>query len=120
MTAAISFFLAGVSTFALFALWFFNAYQILSRKKQDVLHAEEQVRLLRECFDKMRNSPEEASAGRMLETSIQIYTQIEKYYNETLLKSTYRIPGFLMGFRRASSDEEVKKLRLFSEQQKTD
>lgn len=108
MTAAISYFIAGVSTFALLAIWFLNAYQVLSRKRQDVLHAEEQVRLLRECFYKMRNSPEEASAVRMLETSIQIYTQIEKFYNETLRKPICRFPGFLMGFRKAEGDWEIK------------
>jgi DNA-directed RNA polymerase subunit RPC12/RpoP len=108
MTAAISYFIAGVSTFTLFVLWFLNAYQVLSRKKQDVLHAEEQVRLLRECFYKMRNSPEEASAGRMLETSIQIYIQVEKIYNETLLKPICRVPGFLMGFRKVEGDWEIK------------
>lgn len=109
MTAAISYFIAGVSTFALLAFWFLNAYQSLSRKKKDVFHAEEQVRLLRECFDKMKNSPEEASAGRMLETSIQIYTQIEKHYNETLRKPICRFPGFLMGFRKAEGHWEIKK-----------
>ncbi len=108
MTAAISYFIAGVSTFALLALWFLNAYQALSRKKQDVLHAEEQVGLLRDCLDKMRNSPEEASARKMLETSIQIYTQIEKCYNETLQKQAWRIPGLLMGFRKAEGDWEIK------------
>lgn len=108
MTAAIPYFIAAISTIALLTLWFLNAYQVLSRKKQDVLHAEEQVRLLRECFNKMRNSPEEASAGRMLETSIQIYTQIEKYYNETLRKPICRFPGLLMGFREAEEDWEIK------------
>jgi rubrerythrin len=110
MTAAISYFIAGVSTFTLLALWFINAYQVLSRKKQDVIHAEEQVGLLQECFYKMRNSQEEASAGRMLETSIQIYTQIEKYYNETLLKPICRVPGFLMGFRKVEGDWEIKEV----------
>jgi len=108
MTAAISYFIAGASTFALLALWFLNAYQALSRKKQDVLHAEEQVRLLRKCFDKMRNSPEEVSAVRMLKTSIQIYSQIEKCYNETFRKPVWRIPGIIMGFRKVEGDWEFK------------
>jgi rubrerythrin len=108
MTEAISYFIAGVSTFALLALWFLNTYTVLSRKKQDVLHAEEQVILLRECFDKMRNSQEQASAGRMLKTSIQIYKQVEKYYNETLRKPICRIPGLFMGFRKAEGDWEIK------------
>ena len=108
MAAVISYFIAGISMIALVAFWFLHVYQILSRKKQDVLHAEEQVRLLRECFDKMRNSPEEVSAGRMLITSIQIYSQIEKCYNETLRKPVWRIPGILMGFRRVEGDWKIK------------
>jgi len=101
MTSAISYFIAALCILALLALWFINAYQIISRKKQDLMHAEEQVRLLRESFDEMRNSPYEASAGKMLETSIQIYKQIETSYNETLRKPIYRIPVFMMGFRKA-------------------
>lgn len=108
MTAAISYFTAGFSTLALLAVWFINAYQILSRKKKDVLYAEEQVRLLRECFDKMRNSQHEASAGKMFETSVQIYTQTEKSYNEALRKPVCRFPGLLMGFRKAEGHWEIK------------
>lgn len=104
----IAYFNAGASIFALLALWFFNVYRVLFRKRKDVFHAEEQVRLLRECFRRMRNSPKEASAGRMLETSIQTYIQTEKIYNETLLKPTCRFPGSLMGFRRAESAWEYK------------
>lgn len=101
MTAVLSYAIACVSTFALLALWFMNAYQVISRKRQDLIHAEEQVRLLCECFNKVRNSSYETSAEKMLETSNQIYAQIEKSYNETLQKPFYRVPGFLMGFRKA-------------------
>lgn len=101
MVAAISYLITAISTLALLALWFINAYQVIFREMQDLIQAEEQVRLLRECFDKKRNSPDEASAERMLETSMHIYTRIEKSYNQTLKKPVYRIPGFLMGFRRA-------------------
>lgn len=103
MIAVISYFIAGVSTVLLLAMWFINAYKILFHKKQDMLHAEEQVKLFRECFDKVRNSPEEASAGRMLETSIQIHMQIEKCYIETLRKPLWRIPGLLLGFREVEN-----------------
>ena len=108
MTAAIAYFIAGISTFALMALLFFNAYVSLSRKREDVRNAEDQVKLLRDCFYKMRNTPEEASAARMLETSIQIYTQIEKRYNETLQRQFYRVPAFMMGFHRAESNWDKK------------
>lgn len=106
MTAAESYSIAGIGAFALLTLWFLNVYQILSRKKKDVFHAGEQVRLLRECFRRLRNSPEEASAGRILEKSIQTYLQKEKIYNETFLKPTCRFLGSLMGFRRAESSIE--------------
>jgi DNA-directed RNA polymerase subunit RPC12/RpoP len=108
LTAAIAYFIAGISTFALVALLFFNAYVSLSRKREDVRNAEDQVKLLQDCFNKTQNTPEEASAERMLETSIQIYTQIEKRYNETLQKPFYRVPAFMMGFHRAESNWEKK------------
>jgi DNA-directed RNA polymerase subunit RPC12/RpoP len=44
----------------------------------------------------------------MLETSIQLYIQVEKIYNETLLKPICRVPGFLMGFRKVEGDWEIK------------
>lgn len=99
MTAAISYIIAAISIFALLVLWFINTYQVLSRQRQDLLHAEEQVRLHREGSRQMRESPEEQTALRMLETSRKIYLQIEKKYLITLGKPRYRIPGLLMGFR---------------------
>jgi rubrerythrin len=56
----------------------------------------------------MRNSEHEASAGKMLETSVQIYKQIEKSYNETLRRPICRAPGFLMGFRKVEVEWEIK------------
>ena len=54
--------------------------------------AEDQVRLQREGFLQMLESPEEKAAGQMLEISSQICTQIEKGYNDTLGKPMYRFP----------------------------
>lgn len=123
MTDAIAYFIAGTSTFALLTLLLFNAYVALSRKREDVRNAEDQVRLFLDCFKKIKNTPNEASAEKMLETSIQIYTQIEKRYNETLRKPIYRFPGLLMGFRKAEGDWEIKEedqLWFITEQQNTD
>jgi rubrerythrin len=108
MTADISYFITGGSALTLLTLWFFYIHQVIICKKKEVLRAEEQVGLLRECFQKMRNSPEEASAGRMLGKSIQSYKQAERIYNETLQKPACRIPASLMGFRRTESTIEDK------------
>ncbi len=101
MAITIAYFIAGFSTAALLTVLFFNAYAVLSQKREDVRNAEDNVRLLQECFNGMRNTPDEMSARRMLKTSMQIYTRIEKSYNQSLRKPVYRIPGFLMGFRSA-------------------
>lgn len=106
MTIVIAYFIAAISTVALFTLLFFNAYRILSRKRGEVRNAEENVRLLQDCFNGMRNTPDEISARRMLETSTQIYKQIERSYNETLGKPIYKLPGFLMGFRKAEEKKQ--------------
>jgi len=95
--------LGSVSMTALLMMWFVHTYQVLSRKKQDLIYADEQVRLLRASFREAESGPHEASASKMLETSIRISKQIEGTYNETLLKPIYRIPGFLMGFRKMKS-----------------
>ncbi|MDD2190414.1 MAG: hypothetical protein PHV71_07410 [Eubacteriales bacterium] len=125
LTAAIAYFIAGISTVALIALLFFNAYSVLSRDRKDIRKAEDNLRLIEDCFNGMRNTPDEISARRMLKTSTQIYIKIEKRYNEALQNPLHRLPGLLMGFRKmerihSSSGEEVETLRLFSEQQKTD
>lgn len=109
MTTGISYGIAVISTVALIALWFLNTYQVISRKRQDMMHAEEQVRLHREGFRQMRGSVDEQSSLRMLETSEKVYMQIEKSYHLTLRKPFYRIPGLLMGFRRAENNREEKK-----------
>ena len=112
MTAAISYIIAAISIFALLVLWFINTYQVLLRQRQDLLHAEEQVRLHREGCRQMRESPDEQTALRMLETSRKIYLQIEKKYMATLRKPHYRIPGYLMGFRsteKSGSGKEGEK-----------
>lgn len=108
MTADISYFIIGGSAFTLSALWFFYIQQVLSRRKKEVFQAEEQVGLLRECFQKMQNGPEEASARQILEKSIQSYIRAERIYNETLLKPACRIPASLMGFRRVEGAMEEK------------
>jgi hypothetical protein len=123
MTAAIAYFIAGISIFVLLVFWFFNVYKILSRKRMDVRRAEEQVGLQREGFRQMLGSRDEQAAGQMLAISSQIYTQIEKGYNDTFRKPIYRFPGVLMGFSRAESGWEIKEedqLQLITEQQETD
>ncbi len=105
MSAAIAYVIAGISTFAFVALLFFNVYVSLSRKREEVYNAEENVRLLQDCFNEMRNTPDEISARKMLKTGTQIYTQIEERYNQTLRKPMYRIPGVLMGFRKKENND---------------
>jgi rubrerythrin len=116
MTASISYFIAGISIFALLTLWFFNAYQVLSRKRKDVRQAENQVRLHREGCLQMRGSSDEQAAMRILEISSRIYMYIEKSYNETFSKSIYRFPGLLMGFRMVNgvmeNEEENRMIYL--------
>lgn len=100
MATVISTILGSVSMTALLMVWFVHTYQVLSRKKQDLIYADEQVRLLRTSFREAESGPEEASAGKMLETSIRIYDQIEGAYHQSLQKPMHQIPGFLMGFRK--------------------
>lgn len=112
MATAISMILGSASVTALLVVWFIHANQVLSRKKQDLIYADEQVRLLRTSFREAESGPEEASAGKMLETSLQIYNQIEGAYHQSLQKPMYQIPGFLMGFRKMKSQVEKEEQRL--------
>lgn len=100
MTTAISCFIATMSIVVILTFWFLNTYSLLSRKKEDMLQAEEQVRFHREEYQQMRGKSDEKAALRMFDTSFQIYLLVEKSYNETLRKPIYKVPGFLMGFRK--------------------
>jgi len=111
MTAVIAYIIAALSITALLALWFFNAYQVISRKMQDMMYAEEQVRLHREGCRKMRGSFGEPAAVRMLEISEKIYLQTEESYRKMFRKPIYGIPGFLMGFNTLEKKTAGEKRR---------
>lgn len=51
-----------------------------------------------------RNNAGKKGGIPVLETSIRIYIQIEKHYNETLRKPIYLFPGLLMGFRKSENE----------------
>lgn len=99
MTAVIASIIAGASIIALIALWFINCYKVLSRKRADAYLAEEQVKLHRDGLMQAQGGPGEQTAKHMLETSTQIYTQIEKIYLDALKNPIYKVTGFIMGFR---------------------
>lgn len=102
MLEVITYFIAGGSITALLIFWFAHAYTVLSGKKESVLLAAEQIELHLDGYEKVRGSPEEQTAKRMIETSIEIYAQIERIYHEALKTPLYRLPGYLMGFHEFS------------------
>jgi DNA-directed RNA polymerase subunit RPC12/RpoP len=107
VTTLISYLVAAISIAAFLALWFLNAHKILTRKRDDLLHAEEQVRLHQEGCRQRRGSPDEQTAMRMLETSREIYLQIAKSYHDTLKSPLSFLPGLLMGFRKKEGISEI-------------
>ena len=99
MTDGIAYFIAGSSILVLLAIWFINAYRVLSLKKEEVMQADAQVRLLQDGLRQLPDGSDVQAAKKMIETSRQIYLQIENNYNEALQKPLYYLPCILMRFR---------------------
>jgi hypothetical protein len=100
MNDAISYYIAGLSMLSLLMIWFVSTYKVLSRKRNAVYKAAEELQLHRDGYQGVLSRPEESTARRILDTSVQIYAQIKLVYNNALKRPIYRFTGFLMGFKR--------------------
>lgn len=99
MDAAIAYIIAVLSTLALIILWFINVHKVLYRKRDAVYKTQEELRLHQNGFKAKRGSLEELTAKHMLDTSTQIYEQINAAYNKVFKNPIYWVPGVLMGFK---------------------
>ncbi len=95
----ISYLFAIVSSIALVSIWFITTYKVVARKKDDVIQAENHIKLLQDGFHNINDKKDVIAAKKMIETSRQIYLQIEKNYNQTIKRPLYKIPSIIMGFR---------------------
>lgn len=99
MTVMIAFVIAILCAAAFLSLWFTVSYRTLSSKYREVEAAAEQIRMHYDLYRQKRNSPNEETAKRMLDTSRMIYRESQNNYNQVYKKLFYHVPGFLMGFR---------------------
>jgi hypothetical protein len=99
MNVVISYYIAGLSLLSLLMIWFISTYKVLSRKRDAVYKAAEELQLHRDGYQGVLSRPEESTARRILDTSVQIHDQIKLVYNSALKSPIYRFTGFLMGFR---------------------
>lgn len=106
MTVIIACLIAGISIAAFLALWVVTSYRELGSKKQEVTAVAEQVQMHRTLYRQTRGSPNGQAAKKMLETSRMVYAGTVKGYNNCLKNRVYRLPGFVMGFRRVP--EKIK------------
>ena len=99
MNVFISYCIAGLSMLSLLIIWFISTYKVLSRKRDAVYKAAEELQLHKDGYQGLLSRPEESTASRILDTSVQIYDQIKLAYNNALKSPIYRFTGFLMGFK---------------------
>lgn len=99
MNVVISYCIAGLSVLSLLMIWFISTYKVLSRKRDAVYKASAELQLHRDGYQDVLCHPEESTARRILDTSVQIYDQIKLVYNNALKSPIYRFTGFLMGFK---------------------
>ena len=99
MNIVISYGIAGLSMLSLLLIWFIGTYKVLSQKRNAVNKAAKELQLHRDGYQSVLSLPEESTARHILDTSIQIYDQINLDYYNALKKPIYRFTGFLMGFK---------------------
>lgn len=92
----------GLSTMALIVLWFCLSHRELSIKASMMKSAETQLLASRKQAELDSDDP---NAMGILERSLDIYLQSTERYNETLRKPWIFIPGLIMGYRMAESDD---------------
>ncbi len=112
MAAGFPYFIAGMCSVAFFILWFSISYKELSRKKQEVKAAAEQVQMHLELLELQEyGSPNIKAAKRMLNTSYMIYQETVKGYNHVFKSPAHHFSGVIMGFRSIpeTMPQELKK-----------
>lgn len=82
--------------------YFRRVRRILNSKLDALQAAKAQVALHSAGLAKVRGTPEEPVALRMLRSSSNVFHEAENNYCQTLSLSLYCIPGYLMGFRKTS------------------
>lgn len=97
---------AALSTAAFLSLWFWVVHRELTAKKEAVKSARSQLAACRKNYLRARDGPDEVIAQGILNRSRDIYRQSVALYNQTLHKPCNYIPGFLMGFREISKEDD--------------
>jgi hypothetical protein len=97
---------AAISTAAFLTLWFWVVHRELIAKKETVKSARSQLAACRKNHLRARDGPDEVGAQGILTRSRDIYRQSVTLYNQTLHKPWNCIPGFLMGFREISKEDD--------------
>ena len=92
-------FIAGGSTAAFMALWFFVVHRELSRRRHNVECAARQLGFGQDTLKQARAAPEADYLQAMQDTNTRIYEQSAREYNAALLLFQNRFPGWVMGFR---------------------
>lgn len=99
--------IAGASTLAFVALWFWVVRQELHAKQKAEDSARCQLIASKQGYMRARNSPEEIQAQQILQRSEQVYNQSVQLYNEALHKPWNVVPAALMGFHITMDNTEI-------------
>ncbi len=81
-------------------LYFRRVRRILRSRLDALQAAKAQVALHSAGLAKVRGTPEEQVAFRMLRSSSNVLHEAENNYRQTMSRFLYCIPGYLMGFRK--------------------
>ena len=104
----LAWFIAGGSTAALIALWFFIVYRELSRRRHNVECAARQLKFGQAALEQTRAGPDDDGPLRqMWDTDRRIYAQTAREYNTARLLFPNRFPGWVMGFQVAAACAET-------------
>ena len=117
----LAWFIAGGSTAAFLALWFYIVYRELSRKRHSVACAARQLGFGQDTLKQARAAPEADYLQAMRDTDRRIYEQAAREYNAARLLFVHRFPGWVMGFQavseRAQDAQIPENTQIFKEEE---
>ncbi|MEG1779261.1 MAG: hypothetical protein RR263_04105, partial [Oscillospiraceae bacterium] len=99
MTTFFACLIAGISTAAFVALWFWVVRRELYAKQKPLAAARCQLVASKKCYMRARGSGEEEDIAReIMKRSEQVYTRSVQIYNDALHKPLNVIPAGFLGF----------------------
>ncbi|MEG2660965.1 MAG: hypothetical protein RR978_09670 [Oscillospiraceae bacterium] len=108
MATLVACLVAGVSTAAFIALWFWVVRRELCAKQKPVKAARCQFIASKQAYLRARDGPKEKQAKEIMERSERIYRQSAEFYNALVRKPWNVIPALFLGYQQEKENNQTE------------